>query len=202
MPILNAFPTLLYQGRLPRAGRLNRELKREIEILAQIDDEGRRWSRSNYQEGYSSYSSMTKLHLTSPGFGELERLLRPHVKKYVQRLSWNLMGRKLGMTTCWANLMKKGCHHTMHTHPLSQISGVYYVSVPKGSSHFKIEDPRLGFMMASPPRLAGASRFEQNYVQLAPKDGEFLLFESWLRHEVPPHRATQPRFSVSFNFEF
>lgn len=198
-----AFPTYIYSGNLGEAGRkLNRDLQREIETLARIDGAGRKWSAKNYTGGYSSYASMTQLHRTSPNFAELERRLRPHMARFVKKLKWDLLGRKLEMTTCWANLMGYATHHTLHTHPLSVLSGVYYVTVPKDSSPFKIEDPRLGFMMNSPPRKASAPAREQNYLLISPKEGAFILFESWMRHEVPPHRGRSPRLSVSFNFEF
>lgn len=201
MGVKSVFPTFIYQSRIS-AGGLNKELKREIEILSEIDKAGRVWSRKNYVGGYSSYGSLTKLHRTSPNFAELEKRLKPHVRAYVKRLNWDLMGRKLEMTTCWANSMGHACHHTLHSHPLSVISGVYYVDVPAGSSPFKIEDPRLGFLMNSPPRSPRAPAEEQNYLVLKPKAGGFLLFESWMRHEVPPHRQKRPRLSISFNFEF
>jgi uncharacterized protein (TIGR02466 family) len=196
------FPTFIYRGSISGAASLNRELAREIQTLGQIDDHGRSWSATRYQGGYSSYSSLTRLHQTSPYFAELEKRLRPHVKKFVNKLNWDLMGRKLQMTTCWANSMGKGTHHTMHTHPMCVLSGVYYVSVPPKSSPLKIEDPRLGLLMAAPPRKSSAPKNEQNYILIQPKAGEFVLFESWMRHEVPPHRGSKPRLSISFNYEF
>jgi uncharacterized protein (TIGR02466 family) len=196
------FPTYIYTGTLPGAAKLNKDLIKEIATLAKIDGIGQKWSSKNYKGGYSSYASMTKLHRTSPNFNELGDKLKAHVKKFAAKLNWDLMGRKLEMTTCWANSMGHAAHHTLHSHPLSVLSGVYYVSVPKGSSPLKIEDPRMGFLMNSPPRKASAPAIEQNYLLIKPKPGDFVLFESWVRHEVPPHRVRQPRLSISFNYEF
>ena len=198
----SVFPTYIFRGSINGAAALNRELAREIKTLEQLDDHGRAWSASNYVGGYSSYSSLTQLHHTSPNFAELEKRLQSHVKKFVTKLNWDLLGRKLEMTTCWANSMGQGTHHTMHTHPMCVLSGVYYVTVPPKSSPFKIEDPRLGFLMAAPPRKASAPKKEQNYILIEPKAGEFVLFESWLRHEVPPHRGKDRRVSISFNYEW
>jgi uncharacterized protein (TIGR02466 family) len=194
------FPSYIYRGRLSST-KLNRDLGREIETLAEIDKHGRGWSRSHYQGGYSSYSSMYHLNQTSPYFAELEKKLWPHVQSFVRKLKWDLLGRKLAMTTCWANAMGSGTHHTMHTHPMCVLSGVYYVNVPPGSSPLKLEDPRMGLLMASPPRKSSAPANEQNYLLLTPRAGEFVLFESWMRHEVPPHRGRKPRLSISFNYE-
>jgi len=32
--------------------------------------------------------------------------------------------------------------------------------------------------------------------------GTLVLFESWLRHEVPPNPAASPRISISFNYNW
>ena len=199
--IQNIFPTRILQGRLPGYQKLNRELASEIAVLEDIDGFGRKWSQSYYSGGYSSYSSMDRLHLTSPHFSELEKKLRPYVRSFAKRLNWDLGRRKLVMTTCWANSMGTGTHHTMHTHPLCVLSGVYYVNVPPKSSPLKLEDPRLGLLMAAPAKKSTAPAAEQNYLLLPPKAGAFVLFESWMRHEVPPHRGAKPRLSISFNYE-
>ncbi len=200
--IETVFPSFLYRGSVNRAQEFNSELRREISALEKIDDHGREWSRKNYVGGYSSYSSLCNLHQTSPNFAELDKMLRPHVAKFVRKLGWNLMGRKVRMTTCWVNAMGNGSYHTLHVHPSSVLSGVYYVDVPRGSSPLKIEDPRMGLLMASPPRKATTPETQQNYMLIEAKAGNFILFESWMRHEVPPHRANKRRLSVSFNYEW
>jgi uncharacterized protein (TIGR02466 family) len=197
------FPSFIYRGRLSASTskRLNRDFEKEITTLSEIDNYGREWSQAHYVGGYSSYSSMANLHHTSPNFGELANLLQPHVAKFAKALNWDLRRRKLHMTTCWANAMGFGTHHTLHLHPHSVISGVYYVNMPTGSSPFKIEDPRMNMLMASPARKPSAPANQQPFVSIAPKAGEFILFESWMRHEVPPHRGKKSRMSISFNFE-
>ena len=203
MPVELVFPSFVYRDRFAPASarRLNRDLALEISQLEEMDSHGVRWSESHYEEGYSSYSSMAQLHQTSPNFAELEERLRPHVQKFTRALNWDLGRRRPRMTTCWANSMGQGTHHTLHLHPLSVISGVYYVSAPKGSSPLRLEDPRMGLFMACPPRRAGAPPNQQPYLRLEPKAGELVLFESWMRHEVPPHRSPERRLSVSFNYE-
>jgi uncharacterized protein (TIGR02466 family) len=98
------------------------------------------------------------------------------------------------------NVLEPGGHHGAHIHPHSAISGTYYVSVPKAASAIRFEDPRLGFMMAAPVRRPEARRENKTFVDVAPKQGSVLLWESWLRHEVPVNRAKTARISVSFNY--
>ncbi|MBX9765707.1 MAG: hypothetical protein K2X47_00425, partial [Bdellovibrionales bacterium] len=80
-------------------------------------------------------------------------------------------------------------------------SGTYYVKVPKGGSPLKVEDPRIACFMGSPARKPRASIKNQRYVELQPNAGEVFLWESWLKHEVPPHTAKESRISISFNYE-
>jgi uncharacterized protein (TIGR02466 family) len=39
-------------------------------------------------------------------------------------------------------------------------------------------------------------------IDLTPKPGEIILFESWMKHEVPPNRTEGERISVSFNYDW
>jgi uncharacterized protein (TIGR02466 family) len=80
------------------------------------------------------------------------------------------------------------------------LSGTVYVATPPGASALKLEDPRLAMMMAAPPRLADAPQDLQTFVYLQPAAGTVLMWESWLRHEVPANGAKTDRLSVSFNY--
>ena len=202
--IHSVFPSSIYVGKLNHqiSKNLNKHLKRESYVLSEIDEEGIKWSSDNYENGYSSYASLTHLHKTSPYFAELEMRLKPHVQKMIRHLQWNLMGKKVEMTTCWTNIMGMGAHHTLHIHPYSVLSGVYYVEAPKGSCPIKFEDPRMDSFMAAPPRKADAPFGTQPYIHFPPIAGQFILFESWMRHEVTPHLIDKERISVSFNFEW
>ena len=55
-------------------------------------------------------------------------------------------------------------------------------------------------MMAAPTRLAEAAQDLQPFVFLRPDEGEVILWESWLRHEVVLNRAKSKRVSISFNY--
>jgi uncharacterized protein (TIGR02466 family) len=143
---------------------------------------------------------MDKLHTFSSTFGELEKLLARHVRGFAKSLDWDLGGRKLCMTDCWVNIMPKGTVHSLHLHPLSVVSGTYYVSTPRGCSGLKFEDPRLDRFMAAPPRSANVHESNRLHVTYPAQAGHVILFESWLRHEVPPSPVVAERISISFNY--
>lgn len=198
------FPTLLYTAALQRAGtaEFNRRLLRECLQLRADDPAGRRWSARHYRGGYTSYGSQCRMQQFSPTFAELERKIANHVRKFVANLAFDMRGRTLAMTDCWVNIMPQGVVHSLHLHPLSTLSGTYYLRTPAGSSGLKFEDPRLDRYMAAPPRRTDAPPELQPWHTVAAKTGQVVLFESWLRHEVPPNPSATPRVSVSFNFNW
>ncbi len=204
MPIRALFPTLVHQASLQRSGAaaFNRRLLREC-LQLQVDDvAGRRWSARNYPGGYTSYGSMSRMHTISPTFDMLRRRLLRHVRKFADALEFDLSGRELAMTDCWVNVMPRHVVHGLHLHPLSTISGTYYVRTPRGVPGLKLEDPRLDRFMAAPPRRAAAAVDRRPWVTLPARAGQLILFESWLRHEVTPNTVAAPRVSISFNFNW
>jgi uncharacterized protein (TIGR02466 family) len=198
------FPTLVYTTRLRRRGwrALHERLLRECRQLRRDDLAGRRWSARNYPGGYTSYNSAHRMHTVSPSFAALAHAIDGHVARFARRLQLDLTARRLAMTDCWVNLMGRGAVHGLHLHPLSTISGTYYVAVPAGAPGLKFEDPRLERFMACPPRLARARRANRPWVSLGAAAGQLVLFESWLRHEVTPHTLAAERVSISFNYSW
>lgn len=200
--IERVFATRIYRGRISGKGarRLNQDLTRVIETLAVDDGAGRDWSDQHDYAGYTSYASLNDLPWRFPEFASLQGELDQHVKEFVGELEFDLGGRGLACDSLWVNVLEPGGHHAPHIHPHSVISGTYYVSVPKGAAAIRFEDPRHAMMMAAPPRKPKAHADNKPYLAIAPKVGDVLLWESWLRHDVPMNRADTERVSISFNY--
>jgi uncharacterized protein (TIGR02466 family) len=187
------FATRIRWKKLGIPAGLLREIRNTALRLPEMDGDGRSWSKKNYPGGYTSYGSLSELHLQFTIFDRLRKALDREVRAYVRELGFQKPDFALEMTSLWVNLMPEGCYHAFHHHPLSVISGTFYVDVPPGSSPLRIEDPRAPLFMASPPR--------RTLEDLKPRAGDVILFESWLKHEVPPGRFKGTRISVSFNYE-
>jgi uncharacterized protein (TIGR02466 family) len=204
MTLRSWFATPIYAAPLqPRGGeRLRADLEDECRRLRDFDAAGRRWSARNYPGGYTSYASMNELHRFSSTFATLERRLLPHVRRFARELAFDLGGRSLQLTDLWVNIMPPTAAHSLHLHPLSCISGTYYVATPPGCPGLKFEDPRLDRFMAAPPRKASAPPARRTHVTYPATAGSVILFESWLRHEVVTNRVDAERISISFNFNW
>jgi uncharacterized protein (TIGR02466 family) len=204
MSLHTFFPTRVYTAPLQSQGAVpfNNKLLNEINYLMADDRAGKRWSEANYPGGYTSYASASRMHQYSPTFAALEVKLARHIKAYAKALAFDLKARPLTMTDCWVNVMPKGVVHSLHLHPLSTISGTYYVKTPPRASGLKLEDPRLDRFMAAPPRAADQQADQAPWVVMPAKAGHLILFESWLRHEVTANAASTDRVSISFNYSW
>jgi uncharacterized protein (TIGR02466 family) len=204
MPTRAWFSTCIYHEPLQATGltKFNAELTDECRNLRDYDQAGRRWSDKNYPGGYTSYASLNQLHKFSSTFAGLERKLGAHVRKFSVQLDLDLRGRRIHLTDLWVNIMPEHAAHSLHLHPLSFISGTYYVTTPAGCPGLKFEDPRLSRFMAAPPKLARARPANRTHITYPARAGHVILFESWLRHEVAVNRTPAERISVSFNYNW
>ncbi|MEO1472615.1 MAG: 2OG-Fe(II) oxygenase family protein [Pseudomonadota bacterium] len=107
----------------------------------------------------------------------------------------------------WANINPPGAMNALHCHPGAFWSGVYYpdpggAEARNGGGELIFEDPRFPMAYSQVPDLVflgsdGEPMRSQTYIR--PQPGLLVLFPSWLRHEVKPHRGTRDRISIALN---
>ncbi|MFT3722694.1 MAG: TIGR02466 family protein [Hyphomonadaceae bacterium] len=194
------FVTEIYRTTLGGIAGLNADLLDAAKMLAKEDKAGRAWCRENGYPGYTSYASLDDLPQRATCFEQLVRLMKPHAEQFAESLQMDLRGKRLKLDNIWVNVLEPGGSHSGHIHPHCVLSGTYYVRVPDGASSLKFEDPRLPMMMSAPAPREDADEEHRRFIYETPKAGDLLLWESWLRHEVPPNRAASQRVSVSFNY--
>ncbi len=198
--IQSVFPTLIYRADLTTPQRLNADLEDAAITLSEDDKTGQRWCEKHGYPGYTSFASQFDLPAMIPAFQKLVREIDKHASAFAKELHWDIRGGKPICDSIWVNVMPEGGSHTSHIHTNSVISGTYYVAVPQGAGPIVYEDPRHAMMMAAPQRLATAPREMKSHISETPEAGTLLLWESWLRHEVPLNKAEGLRISVSFNY--
>ncbi|MEL7255411.1 MAG: TIGR02466 family protein [Pseudomonadota bacterium] len=198
------FVTRLYRAALSDHGpSVNmQELEASCYSIAEDDEAGQDWCEDNGYPGYTSYASLTDLPWRFPIFADIVAALDAHVAAFVEDLEFDLDGGSLKLEDIWINILPEGGAHGSHLHPHSVISGTFYVAMPDGTSALKLEDPRSSRMMAAPTRRKGAREELQVFHRAQPAAGDVLLWESWLRHEVPMNPAEDDRISISFNYSW
>lgn len=200
--IESLFVTRLYRAALAELGKPidADELHNSCLSIADDDEAGQAWCEKNGYPGYTSYASLTDLPWRVPIFKDLVKVLDKHVDAFVKDLQFDLGDKKIKLDSLWINILPTGGVHTSHIHPHSVISGTTYVTMPSGASALKLEDPRLPMMMAAPGRKSKARPELRSFIYVEPRAGDVVLWESWLRHEVPLNMADDERISVSFNY--
>ena len=198
--IFELFATRIYRADDIAPAKLNIELEDAAMSLAMDDTAGLKWCEKHGYPGYTSFASLNDLPWRLPEFERLVKHIDKHALAYARQLQWDLRGMKPVCDSLWVNVMPQGGSHASHIHHNAVISGTYYVAVPEGAGPIVYEDPRLGLMMAAPPRKKNIADALKSHVHFYPKAGTLMLWESWLRHEVPLNRAEGNRISVSFNY--
>jgi uncharacterized protein (TIGR02466 family) len=202
--ISSLFVTRLYRSTLQELGDPIdiAELEASCWSIAEDDEAGQTWCEENGYPGYTSYASLTDLGWRFEIFKRLEAVLDRHVAAFVEDLEFDLDDKALKLEDLWINILPQGGVHTSHIHPHSVISGTTYVTIPEAASAIKFEDPRLQMMMAAPARRKNVRPELKTFHYEQPQPGDVLLWESWLRHEVPVNMAEDERISVSFNYKW
>lgn len=88
--------------------------------------------------------------------------------------------------------------HHPHCHPLSSISGTYYVRANENAGQLRFTSPILNLSKTTPPLNLDIS---QDFFHITPRKGLLILFPPWLLHEVlPSPEVNCIRTSFSFNY--
>lgn len=124
-----------------------------------------------------------------PTHPELEKMLNSINEQYFAKHKTNLK-----LDEFWGHIHDKNQSTNLHHHATvnnldnsPQISGVYYVSVPKDAGVIVFQYPINQYM-------------EKRY-WIQPKEGLFILFPSTLNHFVTRNNSEEERISISFNFK-
>jgi uncharacterized protein (TIGR02466 family) len=151
-----------------------------------------------YPNGYTTFNDGLDL---KPTFQDLCANIHAAALRFCVFLGVDLQSQEILMDDFWLNYNRKDCHHAVHNHPNSFISGVFYVTSPEDGGNFVIHDPKLNIRMYEP-------RYEKNDIAnfktsyYVPMEKLLILFPSYLMHEVEVNRSDEMRISISFNFVF
>lgn len=101
------------------------------------------------------------------------------------------------------NKITKTGYHKLHSHPNSIISGCFYLDVPKDSSKILFLDPRdyhrYTHLETNFNEGDGDANCLHPEIIKQVNTGDFLMWNSWLQHEVLPNLVDSPRYTMVFN---
>ena len=107
----------------------------------------------------------------------------------------------------WVNINEKHHYNEWHIHPMSTLSGTYYIkhdgSKENGDIIFK--HPKDLYMSLShwPSGLVIKNNVvTAGIIKITPKPNMLFIFPSWVEHKVETNLKDDTRISLSFNVEF
>ena len=100
------------------------------------------------------------------------------------------------------NKITLGGEHSLHAHPQSILSGVFYLKIPESAPPIIFNDPRDHYKYIQYPVKFGNPRemykLLPEYV-INPPEGLMLIWPIWLEHQVPASKCSEERIAIAFN---
>lgn len=109
----------------------------------------------------------------------------------------------LKIESMWININHRYSYNSLHIHPNSYISGVYYVKTPENSGELVLRNPSNIQSMFTPSSVIKSfNEFNSSKWTISPEVGKLVLFPSWIEHEVTQNLSNEDRISIAFNTNF
>jgi uncharacterized protein (TIGR02466 family) len=196
MEYIDIFPTPLYVSS-------EIELSKEILPVAEdyIDCFGVNYrSQEKYISTYNVNTAAVHQR-TDQRLNKLNSYIKSAARKYFEDHCIDSTGWSLSPYYLF-NKITSGGSHPSHTHPGSILSGCFYLKIPQSAPSIIFTDPRSYWNHVYYPPKFGESREKYKLLSeyvITPTDGLFLMWPSWLEHEVPESTINEERIVVAFN---
>ena len=197
MGLLLFYPTPVFEKEDAMPEDFNQKLEKWIIDYSNSNEEAKNWSKKFYGTGFTSYGSEQKLHEKEEVFSELAKGLIPHVKEFLTHIK-AIPPTKITCREMWCTINRPTSGHPRHIHPLSAVSGTYYVNADKDRGCLNIHDPydnRIMGIMFEPKSPLALDTYT-----LEVKSKKVILFPGWVAHSVQQNMSNKDRIGVSFNY--
>ncbi len=210
LKVMPAFAVPIVQSRLDPCERLNREL--EQLFLARETDEYRNPTPSHVAQPELFESRFNLFRWPEPCVQQLRQFMLDTVARSVLALT-TLTPADLGRLTfqnhTWFHVTRYAGSFVAHNHPMASWSAVYCVrageSVPDypDSGVLRFLDPRAGAnAYTDPANGALKAPYGVRMAEFRLKEGQIVIFPSYLFHEVTPFYGRDRRITVAANCWF
>jgi uncharacterized protein (TIGR02466 family) len=189
--ILELFPTPVFTIMLPQ------ELSTVIPWFVKQEMLNEEVDSPNYGE-----RSKNSYILNEPECKDLSSFVLQVGKKYGDQLGFDYSEYRFGQS--WLSYKHPGQHHTMHTHPNSLISGVFYfgepvVNTPAIKFHKMMVGANVSYIQPKEILDKRELKYSQKEFSIEFTPGLLVLFPSYLHHSVPLNKSNTTRCSLAFN---
>ena len=197
MGLLLFYPTPVFEKENAMPENFNQKLEKWIIDYSQTDEASKNWSKQHYGAGFTSFGSDQKLHEKEGIFSELAKELLPHVKEFLTAIKV-IPPSQVSCNDMWCTINRPTSIHPRHIHPLSAVSGTYYVNAEPEMGNINIHDPYDNRVMGA--MFEPESPLAYDTYSLNVKSRKIIMFPGWVSHSVQQNLSTKDRIGVSFNY--
>ena len=192
--IYKLFPSPVFHFNLENYQKLNIELESYILDLKKKDKDGQK--KSNYGGWHSPFFDQK-----SDTPKKFSSIITNYLKKiFSDEMGWKYNSDKVRIVAMWSIINKKGSFNIQHNHPNAYLSASYYVKVPKNSGNIKFFDPKEQKNIRY-PKIKNYTDISALITEITPKEGDLLIFPSYLYHSVAENFSEEDRMIISFNVD-
>jgi len=137
-------------------------------------------------------------HKNTVNLKAVKNLIYKHGLKFFEDCGYDVVKNDIAVSNIWLNEMKSKAEHPRHLHYGFQISGCFYVDVPKNSGDimFSNADTLMPFGSAS---VQTYTVFNSTTWRMTPEEGDMYFWRSDLRHQVLGESFIGVRRSIAFD---
>ena len=208
--VLDLFPLTIYKVGAGLPEKYRTELFEAIVKQEHRDNQVRADLRkSSWTGDVNGQGSLQQLTLFRPLMDKFKSAL----KDYCQHLGVRLEYLNVGVTRCWGTLSRGGEHISKHNHLNSDLSIVYYLKTPDGSSpltfHVDRSPNEFCHGLFNRQSLAAGilddaklSYRNVNQLDVQVNEDELVIFPSYLQHSVKASQISGVRSSIAADTKF
>lgn len=185
------FPTPIWHFSVDNFEHLNQRLLTLIQAEYAEDKQGLKMSNVL---GWHSLDDLNQ----RDDFQDFMEIIMNNILEVANFLKWDLNQVFVTINNSWAMVNGKFASNSVHDHPNSLLSGVYYVKSPPDCGGLFFRDSRVNAHRLLPPYLE-FTPWTMPSVTYKPVEGTMIIFPSWLMHGVEPNLSDDLRVSISFN---
>lgn len=163
-------------------------------ISADVDGDGsRKWMSA---ENSPDNSFGTNFCIKNKILNQLTQKAKKQIVSYQREVYQS--SHPIKLKEAWYNRYTGYQYQEMHQHLPSLLSCVYYAKVPEGAKGLTLINP---YVKGDYPKSKLKASHTTDTLTLHVKERDFLVFPSYVPHMVAIGTNTEPRITVSFNFD-
>jgi uncharacterized protein (TIGR02466 family) len=189
--MLITFPTVIYKTNIKFDDVSSNALNDAVTEL-----------NENTDQGTNPWISTTKntMGIVEPHKQEIFSIINNEIDVHLSRFCKELRVHesvKFKATQSWINFYSKDDYQESHYHPNFVFSAVFYYKVTENTKII-FENPAMDM---TPLEVDCQTDLNRQYLTINPKDGDLIIFRSYLRHQVPRHGSNDTKITFAYNFE-